>query len=477
MELALQVVGLKLNGKLEDARSVAMRIIGTSGNDNNSNNSSQLDSSMQCLSTAINSVRPLLLTRAGNGQEFERLLIDFLSILDVDVAGSRSVATAVSHQAASGQTLLHLAAFLKFPELVAFLIQRGIDIDLRDRNGYTALHFAASVQSVECARVLLQAGAADDIVNVLGKTPAEVAPAGFLQDLLEGLEASEDEDEAAWGDVDEDEEIEHTNAPTRHPRAPLKSPDEDDDLLLPPSLGDEKKLINSPTDKTTASIIDMIQRTLAQLQHPQGIIPNVAQLPLLQIPDLKQLAAMGAIPWNALPQMPAVFPVFVPIPGWSSLWSDKRGEGEGIDEVEKNAPRAQLRAIWEKLVQNAGNIRADPPPPYEERGVDAAVKLVPRLNQSDADDEDVEEDEDVTPQQQRTRSSARRVNYEETHVPEQELNAYGYRPLNQNAKMQKKREWFRVFFVPQSKVYVVDDRMLVLFWIPILLSKFRSRIS
>ncbi len=33
MELALQVVGLKMTGKIEDARNVAMRIVSTTGSD------------------------------------------------------------------------------------------------------------------------------------------------------------------------------------------------------------------------------------------------------------------------------------------------------------------------------------------------------------------------------------------------------------------------------------------------------------
>jgi uncharacterized protein len=37
MELALQVVGLKMTGKLEDAKSIAMRIVGPANEPNESN--------------------------------------------------------------------------------------------------------------------------------------------------------------------------------------------------------------------------------------------------------------------------------------------------------------------------------------------------------------------------------------------------------------------------------------------------------
>jgi hypothetical protein len=451
MELALQVVGMKLNGKLEDARSVAMRIIGTSNADDNT--TPQSNGSMQYLSPAVNSLRPLLLTRAANGQGFERLLIDFLSILDLDVESKLSVAAAISHQSPSGQTLLHLAAFLKFPELAEFLVRRGIDVDMRDRNGYTPLHFAAFVKSAECAQVLLQAGADEDIVNVLGKTPAELAPPGFLDDLLDGTD--DDDDEGAWGDVEDDEDrrpwtksLRTLHKSSLHGPADTdpeeKSVVKEKDLPFPV---DGKNPSGLAIDKMSVSIVDMIQRTIAQLQHPQDIIPNVAQLPLLQLPDLKQLPGMGAVPWNALPQMPAVFPVLVPIPAWSSLWSDKRGEtGEEspVDEQGTNQRKVggpQLRAIWEKLVQNAaiatGNYR-EPPPPYQERVVDAGEVSAVR-NDSDAGDEE-DEDEGPSVHHRPGRTQARRAVYEDTHVPEQEVNAFGYRPLaKQNAKLQKKR--------------------------------------
>jgi hypothetical protein len=373
------------------------------------------------------------------------LLIDFLSILDANV-GALSTSSVISQQTACGQTLLHLASFQKFPELVSFLVERGIDIDLRDRNGYTALHFAAYSKSIDCTLVLVRAGASQDIVNVLGQTPSEIAPPGFFDDAW--AIANED-DEAAWGDAEDTEGEEH-DTPTRRPRMhhghlrrlaershgmeqDVKEVEGDPTLTVkeapPVSEAMEKKdhLDSSglPTDKVTASIVEMIYRTIAQLQHPQDMIPNVAQLPLLQLPDLRHLSAMGAVPWSSLPQMPAVFPVFIPIPAWSSLWSDKRedsgdetvvdGQGSGQRKVGSGP---QLRAIWEKIVQNAaiatGNARDDPPPPYQSSQSSAVV------------------------QRAGGRQSVRRINYEDAPVPEKELNAYGP-AVKPSTKMQKKR--------------------------------------
>jgi uncharacterized protein len=469
MELALQVVGLKLNGKLEDARSVAMRIIGPSGSE--SVIRSESSSTMQYVSTAVNSVRPLLLTRSCNGEQFERLLINFLSILDVDTCGGLSVASTISHQNTSGQTLLHLASILKFPDLATFLIKHEIDIDVRDRNGYTALHFAALVKSQECARVLIEAGAVDDIVNVLGKTPAEVAPAGFFDDLLD--EREDEDEEAAWGDIDDDDDFKFSasraNAPYKasphvhdtESVVEVKKVEKEKSFLDKelPSANDGKSFSEpdtAPTDKTTAYITDLIQRTIGQLQHPQGIIPTVTQRHL-QLPDLRQLPGMGVVPWHALPQMPAVFPIFVPVPAWSALWGEKNeGEnnatdGQGANQRKMGGP--QLRAIWEKLVQNAamatGNYRADvaePPPPYEERVDDADGDETVR-NETDEDEDGYGSNQSAMLHRRSIgRSSIRRFNYEDVPVPEQEVNSYSYRPPDkQTAKLRKKRKPFFCF--------------------------------
>src|SRR4051794_40741299 len=90
MELALQVVGLKMTGKIEDARSVAVRIVGNtcdsgSGTGVDSGNIMQLSSATTpSTSFSTRDIRPLLLSRARDSPDFESLIVDFLSILDVD---------------------------------------------------------------------------------------------------------------------------------------------------------------------------------------------------------------------------------------------------------------------------------------------------------------------------------------------------------------------------------------------------------
>ena len=505
MELALQVVGMKLNGKLEDPRSVAMRIIGTAGSDGSSPTPIQQpqgeDGGMQYqLSAAISPLRPLLFTRGGEGQQTQKLILDFLMMLDIDIgdASARSTASVISQQTNSGQTLLHLACFLNYSDLASFLITRGIDMDARDRNGCTALHFAALSGSKECARLLLLAGADMEIVNVLGKTPVEVASDGSFESLLPGdilpVHNTEEfsDDEATWGDVEDEEDKPRTKNACLSKKPHRKSFVRDGNSTLPSGLiapppmtrqeseaddppvskeskdmkvkdKDEKSLKEPFTDKATATIIDLIYRTLTQLQHPQGIIPNVAQ----QVQDLKHLQLPGM---GALQQVPAVFPVFVPIPAW--LWSDgTRREDGAAGPGELKGQASQLKSIWEKLVLTSGvtnlNTNTAPPPPYVEREITGREKDLTTSNaQADASNQD-----QAGPQVGTPLVGRRQVHYPDRPAPpEEEVNSYGYRrATTKAAKMQKKRE-LSVLQGQNGNLshLVADDRMLIIFWIPIL---------
>ncbi|KAF8070677.1 hypothetical protein FPV67DRAFT_1488321 [Lyophyllum atratum] len=489
MELALQVVGLKMTGKIEDAKNVAMRIVGGSENSDsqnggNNSNMMQLASSV----SAARDIRPLLLSRAGESENFESVLIDFLQVLDtpLDHQAPNSISThkAISHTTSSGQTLLHLAAFLGFSSLMTFLVKHGIDLDARDRNGYTALHFAALSKSEACARVLLEAGADREIVNALGKTPGECSAdmeALFSNGVTESDE-SDSEEEAQWGDAEEEAETPVRRTPARRASrrnlrrsgkntpTPAYSVDVSRAATPPPPLPesvkiDDKRLNTDGVDaKQTASFIEMIQRTLAQFPAPQGIIPNIPQLPLPQLPHLP---GMPAVPWGALPQIPMVFPVFVPlIPGWPAFLGGEhqvqdanKGDGaegnEAVKGVGAGAIRTaqDLRATWEKwfaLAIATARQEEMPPPVYTPRESEqessttasAVPEVVPGVN----------EPEEISTSETTRQTDIRPIGYNMAPVPDQEVNAYGYQPSAKQAQKHQKKH----------------DKMLLIFWLPIL---------
>jgi len=489
MELALQVVGLKMTGKIEDAKNVAMRIVGNAGSDNseiqngNSSNMQQLASG-----ASIRDIRPLLLVHAGDNEDFETLIIDFLSILDTPLdhftANSISTPDAISLRTASGQTLLHLAAFLGFAGLVGFLVRHGVDLDARDRNGYTALHFAALALEKVCARILVRAGADQEIVDGVGKTPQERAVDGFFEETLGVVPESEDEDqdeegeddeEARWGDAEEEPE-DHIVVPRRvvSRRTPRrvevsgKRLSQDDtgsavSHIPPPPIGalDEKFVPRAVDEKQTASFIDMIQRTLAQLPAPQGIIPNMPQLPLPQLPGI----GLPAVPWGVLPQIPMVFPVFVPTPGWPSFLggeqhdenvnaraTEGKGEGDEIKGMGAGAIRAaqEWRATWEKWMAvaiataTARQTEEMPPPMYTPREAESEPS---QLSQPDTETREngIQEEGMVSnapvnpPSTSDVRPVTRRFGYGMVPVTDREVNAYAYQPTTKQTKKLQKR--------------------------------------
>lgn len=168
MELALQVVGLKMTGKVEDAREIAMRIV--QGGDQG--RSSGAASGQQ-----------------GGGQQqhqrqasLERHIIQVLEVMDTmeDVKPAD-----VSIANSQGHTMLHLAAMLGFNKLTLALLDLGCIVDIQDRNGSTALHYAAWLGHEQVVRTLLDEGSANPtIANHANKRAMHLAKDGTIRSLL-----------------------------------------------------------------------------------------------------------------------------------------------------------------------------------------------------------------------------------------------------------------------------------------------------
>lgn len=520
MELALQVVGLKMTGKIEDAKDIAMRIVGSSSNETQQQTQhmavSQMVSLATCSAGAMES-RRIVLSRTDDAG-FEKLIMDSLSVLDsADGPTSSSAATIISHRNPTGQTMLHLAAFLNFPSLVEFLIQREIDLDVQDNNGCTALHFAALSRSQCCARLLVNAGADTLIADEIGRTAIELAPTGLFDPLLTRsplyteASGSESDEESQWGDVEEDSgdedsvPVRSTNQARvlskrrlRLPRsrrssraasavqsdisdneAEVEQPDaadvdfDDGATVVSPEtdVGDHEKAspsIDEEKRAAAASFAEYIQRAWAQFQPGQRM-PQMLHMP-------------------QLPGMPAwVYPIFVPMPAWRPPFRIEKSKNaandghktvdgaEAIEEVVEVAGSGQKvrpptgtgkdssvewRASWEKWTAQMNGAMSDQGQfagaasgpgtgvvdhlPFEARVADdhprGEVTAAAAVNMQTA-----------PPAHVPNRSLLRRFGYGRVQIAEKDASAPSHRRRRVTRLVKK------------------EDRMLVFFWIPILI--------
>jgi uncharacterized protein len=434
MELALQVVGLKMTGKLEDAKSVAMRIVGPANED--TSGGSSVPNAMQLSTDSISLGLRSALHQMGPWSGLEKMVIDLLSLLDVeiDTPFGVSLERAMEHKTSGGQTLLHLAAFLQYPALVNFLINHDVDKDAQDHNGNTALHLASLVGAQNCAAVLLDAGADVEIANVEGKRSEELADFNFADLLMEDTVADE---ESRWGDgEDSGDEPDHNRASSRRvlrrsvnpvPTSPLE-----DSAHHMPELAKEKKDSHVDVDeKRAATFMRKIQRTLARVQPKDGIILN---MPYLALPQLLQLPGMPGVPWGALP---TVFPAYVP--SWTGSLRNSKVSDTSADSHGPIPPRKgkrfslltpqEWRTFLEKSWQGQQDVHdSESPPVYTPRA-------------EDGDQPPVSGPSIPTPE----RPITRQVGYDTGPAPDdQVVNSYQYLPRKKEARqIQNKGLFFR----------------------------------
>ncbi|KAG2179600.1 hypothetical protein INT44_006448 [Umbelopsis vinacea] len=219
MELALQVVGLKMTGKVEDAREIAMRIVqgGSAGGSNNlqaaSNQQHQQQHTMQSSLTSS-------ATDSPRSVDLERQIIQVLDVMDTIDNGQKADLSLRNH---SSQSMLHLACMLGFAKLTQALLDLGCPVNAIDRNGYTALHYASWLGHSAVVKLLIdQSNANLNVTNTAGLTPLDMAKeaghylvTSYLQpfDIPASLPASE-EDGASSGayaaSSEMDSEIDYT---------------------------------------------------------------------------------------------------------------------------------------------------------------------------------------------------------------------------------------------------------------------------
>ena len=176
MELALQVVGLKTMGKVEDARQIAMRIVQGDSNDKKSlgnvpfTNGYAVDYRHRLTSAAA--------TAAYHNARMTYLLRLEEQVMAAIVAAGKANTSCqpdyISLMNRNRHTLLHLAALCGYIRLVRMLVKLGCDVNQVDHNGFTALHFASWTGKISIVKALVSK-ADVKVRNKCGKTAERLA--------------------------------------------------------------------------------------------------------------------------------------------------------------------------------------------------------------------------------------------------------------------------------------------------------------
>lgn len=173
MELALQIVGIKMHGTMATAQDIARSIIENRGSTFGQGSSQTSESggggSQQHFIRRLAGEESL----GGFGQiELEATLLKCLDAIDLDDSPHPA---RLNLRNKAGQTLLHLACILGMQRFVAALLARGALPNLRDKNGYTSMHFAALHNKPEIFKRLLLNKANASIQTKNGETPQDLA--------------------------------------------------------------------------------------------------------------------------------------------------------------------------------------------------------------------------------------------------------------------------------------------------------------
>lgn len=186
MELALQVVGLKTLGRVEDARQIAMRIVqGDSGDHKDSGNTTTSGMNSFRIEYRQNLTAKAAMAVYENaktlciGRLEEQVIAALVAAMRMETRYNGELSLTNRNQ----HSLLHLATLCGYDRLVRVLVNLGCDVDQSDHNGFTALHFASWTGKVDIVEALI-AKANLQARNIMGKTAEKMAlEAGHLQVL------------------------------------------------------------------------------------------------------------------------------------------------------------------------------------------------------------------------------------------------------------------------------------------------------
>ncbi|KZO92586.1 hypothetical protein CALVIDRAFT_540853 [Calocera viscosa TUFC12733] len=476
MELALLVVGMKMNGRMDTARDVAMQIILT-GRSVGSEDSTMSDADGLPYGQSAYEVPRFAHASQAAGHDFQSTVMSLMRLLEAPLPSNSANAPYLSLTSPTGLTLLHLAVILNFHRLCGQLLSLGIDPDVRDVNGYTALHFAALRGRVRCARLLLDANADVSIVQGLGLTAADVARACDELDVLElceeyahtdnydGVDADESAEDGLSDvsagmsmendDTSESEDIGLVLAPIRSDIRDATSTAASPSMLLPSTVACEIENLPPLPDDSDTDLLEQIEQNPNTAPPPYSYWPStlvdysaaLLQKALLQLqtpqyatPWKKMPSVVPTVPWEKmaeqlhLPAMPFIFHVGVPSWPSSLTWPSGVPNQDG-EKIASAAGRVQVGTTWWQR-QDAGK---------SSKAEKADVRVGRPSLKSDALSAATTEIVSAPSK------NARRVRYDEIDVTDGEINSFAYQASMVGRRVHR------------------NDRMLVLFWIPILI--------
>jgi hypothetical protein len=170
MELALAFLNHKYTGRDEHAEDVARNIL-------NSLSSSNAGAGR----AGVNLPRvPTSNAEMLGSMDLEASLMRCLDL--VDLADS-SFKAQLNAQRPNGQSMLHFSASIGYLRLVAGLLARGADPDLRDNGGFTPMHMAELNGRLQIVRKLRSSGGDPTLRSLRGATPADMATLREIHDI------------------------------------------------------------------------------------------------------------------------------------------------------------------------------------------------------------------------------------------------------------------------------------------------------
>ncbi len=98
-------------------------------------------------------------------------IFDMLDTQDISLLDREIDEQSINVLDKSGYSLLHICISRSYDPISAFLIEKGIDTNNKDKNSQTALHYSAFYNKIQIAENLLAHGADIHIADNFGNQP------------------------------------------------------------------------------------------------------------------------------------------------------------------------------------------------------------------------------------------------------------------------------------------------------------------